>query len=215
MKQIHLIIIFSIISNFTFGQINVDLIKKRVTENPQENFHSLMDIFRNNPSKLTQEELNQIYYGSKFVKNNYALKDYNHDYEEIWEKTTKKLSKDKAQKILMQAEEKYQKNPLNRYVLKEMINLYKAIGDNKKLDSIKIQIELTENTVKKSGDGKTELSPICVIYPADVLVQLERFSYVDRSKFEQKSKQLDDGSILTMYKMGNEVYYVKLVGGYF
>ena len=115
----------------------------------------------------------------------------------------------------MQAEEKYQKNPLNRYVLKEMINLYKAIGDNKKLDSIKIQIELTENTVKKSGDGKTELSPICVIYPADVLVQLERFSYVDRSKFEQKSKQLDDGSILTMYKMGNEVYYVKLVGGYF
>ena len=72
-----------------------------------------------------------------------------------------------------------------------------------------------EKTVLKSGDGKTEENAICVIYPADVLVQLERFSYVDRNKFEQKIKQLSDGSILTMYKMGDEVYYVKLVGGYF
>lgn len=34
-------------------------------------------------------------------------------------------------------------------------------------------------------------------------------------KFEQNSKQLSDGSVLTMYKMGDEVYYIKLVGGYF
>lgn len=214
-KQIHLIIICSIISTFSFGQINVDLIKRKVTENPKENFYSLVDKFMDNPSELTQEELNQIYYGSKFIKNDYSLGDYNRDYEEIWKKAGKKLSKDKAQKILMQAEAKYKKNPLNRYVLKDMINLYKATGDNKKLDAIKKQNELTEHTVEKSGDGKTEQSPICVIYPSDVLVQLERFSYVNIGKFEQKSKQLEDGSILTMYKMGNEVYYVKLVGGYF
>ena len=110
---------------------------------------------------------------------------------------------------------KYQKNPLNRYVLKEMINLYNSVGNDKKLNIANKQIELTEKTVEKSGDGKTEQSPICVIYPADVLVQIEKFTYIDRNKFEQKSKQLEDGSILTMYKMGDEVYYVKLVGGYF
>lgn len=215
MKQTIIILIFSLISNFVFGQINFDLIKKNVIENPTENFYPLMEKFRTNPSELTQDELNQLYYGSKFVKNDYSLGDYNKDYEAIWKKASKKLSKEKAQKILVEAETKYQKNPLNKYVLKEMINLYSNSGDYKKLDIINKQIELTEKTVEKSGDGKTEQNPICVIYPGDVLVQLERFSYVDRNKFEQKSKQLEDGSILTMYKMGDEVYYVKLVGGYF
>lgn len=215
MKQTIIILIFSLISNFVFGQINFDLIKKNVIENPTENFYPLMEKFRTNPSELTQDELNQLYYGSKFVKNDYSLGDYNKDYEAIWKKASKKSSKEKAQKILVEAETKYQKNPLNKYVLKEMINLYSNSGDYKKLDIINKQIELTEKTVEKSGDGKTEQNPICVIYPGDVLVQLERFSYVDRNKFEQKSKQLEDGSILTMYKMGDEVYYVKLVGGYF
>ncbi|MBL3549331.1 MULTISPECIES: DUF4919 domain-containing protein [Chryseobacterium] len=215
MKQTIIILIFSLISNFVFGQINFDLIKKNVIENPTENFYPLMEKFRTNPSELTQDELNQLYYGSKFVKNDYSLGDYNKDYEAIWKKASKKLSKEKAQKILVEAETKYQKNPLNKYVLKEMINLYSNAGDYKKLDIINKQIELTEKTVEKSGDGKTEQNPICVIYPGDVLVQLERFSYVDRNKFEQRSKQLEDGSILTMYKMGDEVYYVKLVGGYF
>lgn len=215
MKQTIIILSLSLISNFVFGQINFDLIKKNVIENPTENFYPLMEKFRTNPSELTQDELNQLYYGSKFVKNDYSLGDYNKDYEIIWKKASKKLSKEKAQKILVEAETKYQKNPLNKYVLKEMINLYSNAGDYKKLDIINKQIELAEKTVEKSGDGKTEQNPICVIYPGDVLVQLERFSNVDRNKFEQKSKQLEDGSILTMYKMGDEVYYVKLVGGYF
>lgn len=215
MKQSILILIFSIISTFLFGQIDVALIKKNVTENPDKNFYSLLEKFMINPSELTQEELNQIYYGSKFVKNEYSLGDYNKDYEKVWKKAGKKLSKEKAQIILNEAESKYQKNPLNRYVLKEMINLYNSVGDEKKLNIVNKQIELTEKTVEKSGDGKSEQNPICVIYPADVLVQIEKFTYVDRNKFEQKSKQLEDGSILTMYKMGDEVYYVKLVGGYF
>lgn len=215
MKQIINILVLSLISNFAFGQINVDLIKKNVTENPAENFYPLMEEFMNNPSELTQNELNQLYYGSKFVKNDYSLGDYNRDYDAIWKKASKKLSKEKAQKILVEAQTKYQKNPLNKHVLKEMINLYNSVGDYKKLDLVNKQIELTEKTVEKSGDGKTEQNPICVIYPGDALVQLEKFSYIDRNKFEQKSKQLEDGSILTMYKIGDEVYYVKLVGGYF
>lgn len=207
--------IFSIICVFTLAQINVELIKKKVTEDPKENFFPLLEKFKTNPDELSQEQLNQLYYGSKFVKNDYSLGDYNNDYKTIWKKTHIKLTKERAQKILLAAESNYQKNPLNRYVLKEMVSLYNAIGDEKKLNIVNKQIELTEKTVEKSGDGKTEQNPICVIYPADVLVQLDKFSYVDRNKFEQKSKQLEDGSILTMYKMGDEVYYVKLVGGYF
>lgn len=215
MKQRIFITIFSFFSVLAFAQIDIGLIKKNVTENPDTNFYPLMEKFRIKPSELNQEELNQLYYGSKFVKNDYTLGDYNKDYETIWKRAGKKLSPEKAQKILNEAELKYQKNPLNRYVLKEMKNLYKSVGDNKKLDIVNKQIEVIEKTVENSGDGKTEQNPICVIYPADVLVQLDRFSYIDRNKFEQKSKQLEDGSILTIYKMGDEVYYVKLVGGFF
>ncbi len=215
MKKIIFIGFINFLFALSYGQINTELIKKNVTENPKENFYPLMEKFLTNPSDLTQEQLNQLYYGSKFVKNEYTLGDYNSDYDRIWKQAGKRLSSEKANKILFQAEPKYQKNPLNRYVLKEMVNLYKAVGNKTKLEIVTAQLDLSEKTVLKSGDGKTEDNPICVIYPADVLVQLERFSYVDRNKFEQKIKQLSDGSILTMYKMGSEVYYVKLVGGYF
>lgn len=215
MKKTIFILFLNFLFVFSYGQINTELIKKNVTENPKENFYPLMEKFLINPTELTQEQLNQLYYGSKFVKNEYTLGDYNRDYDKIWKRANKRLSYERANKILLEAEPKYQKNPLNRYVLKEMLSLYNAVGNKTKLEIVNAQLDLTEKTVLKSGDGKTEDNPICVIYPADVLVQLERFSYVDRNKFEQKSKQLSDGSILTMYKMGDEVYYVKLVGGYF
>lgn len=215
MKGNLIILFFGLLSVTISAQIDVETIKQKVTENPKANFYELQDKFKNSPSELTQEQLNQLYYGSKFLKNEYSIRDYNTDYESLWKKAGKRLSKDKAEKILSEAESKYYKNPLNKHVLKEMVNLYNAIGDEKKLNIVNTQIELMQKTIENSGDGKTEQSPICVIYPADVLVQLDRFSFVDRSKFEQKSKELSDGSILTMYKMGKEVYYVKLVGGYF
>jgi len=33
-----------------YAQINTDLIKKKVTENPQENFYQLLNTFKVNPS---------------------------------------------------------------------------------------------------------------------------------------------------------------------
>ena len=215
MKTKFYIIFFIFLFGFSFTQIDTDLIKKKVTENPTENFYPLLEKFKINPSELTQQQLNQLYYGSKFLKSEYSIGDFNRDYEKIWKKTEKKLTKDKAEKIIVEAESKYQINPLNKLVLQEMIYLYNAIGDEKKLNVVTEQLDLIKNTIEKSGDGKTEQFPICVINPGDVLIQIDKFSHIDRNKFEQKSKQLEDGSILTMYKMGEEVYYVKLVGGYF
>ncbi len=68
MKNIFLISFIVIIQPFAFGQIDIDLIKNNVTENPTDNYFPLLEIFKINPSKLTQGELNQLYYGSKFIR---------------------------------------------------------------------------------------------------------------------------------------------------
>lgn len=215
MKQILYTFFLSFLCTYSFAQIDVSLIKKNAIEHPKENYYSLLDKFNINPNDLSQEELNQLYYGSKFIKNEYNIGDYNRDYEKIWKKAHKKLSKTKADKIIAEAEPKYVKNPLNKFVLEGMLDLYKASEDEKKLTIVRDQLNLIKATIEKSGDGKSEQTSICVIHPGDVLVQLDKFSFIDRTKFEQKSRQMEDGSILTMYKMGDEVYYVKLVGGYY
>lgn len=127
MKHNLIILLFGLSSIMISAQIDVETIKQKVTENPKANFYELQDKFTKNPSELTQEQLNQLYYGSKFLKNEYSLGDYNADFENLWKKAGKRLSKDKAEKLLIAAESKYYKNPLNRYVLKEMVNLYNIV----------------------------------------------------------------------------------------
>ena len=213
MKKVFILILTFLLS-FSFAQINVELIKKNVTENQIENYDPLFEKFKTNPNELSQEELNQLYYGSKFLKSEYSIADYNKDYDKIWKPTIKRMSKSKAQKVLIEAEVRYQKNPLDREILENMYSLYTTVGEIEKANLCIVQKNAILETIEKSGDGKSEDTPICVIRAGDALVQINRFSFIDRDKFEQKTTILPDGSNLSMYKMGDEKYYVKLVGGY-
>ncbi|QDP84464.1 DUF4919 domain-containing protein [Chryseobacterium sp. SNU WT5] len=216
MKQTILILIFSVISTFSFAQINTELIKKNVTENPKENFYKLLEIFKSNPSELTQDQLNQLYYGSKFVKIDYTIGSYNSESGTFWKPAHRKLSKSKAEKIVKEAQLKYLKNPLNKNLLDDMVNIYSALNENQKADLCSKQKELIIQTIKKSGDGKSEETAICVLTAGEVLQQLEKLIQSGpRAQFDQKMKQLSDGSVLTIYKIGDREVFVKLVGGFF
>ena len=216
MKKIIFIGILNFLFTFSYGQINTDLIKKNVTENPNENFYKLLEIFKSNPSELTQEQLNQLYYGSKFLKIDYTIGNYNSESGTFWKPAHRKLSKSKAEKIVKEAELKYLKNPLNKSLLDDMINIYSALDENQKVDLCYKQKDLLIQTVKKSGDGKSEETAICVLTAGEVLQQLEKLIQSGpRAQFDQKMKQLSDGSVLTIYKIGDREVFVKLVGGYF
>ena len=216
MKQTILILIFSVISTSSFAQINTELIKKNVTENPKENFYKLLEIFKSNPSELTQDQLNQLYYGSKFVKIDYTIGSYNSESGTFWKPAHRKLSKSKAEKIVKEAQLKYLKNPLNKNLLGDMVNIYSALNENQKADLCSKQKELIIQTIKKSGDGKSEETAICVLTAGEVLQQLEKLIQSGpRAQFDQKMKQLSDGSVLTIYKIGDREVFVKLVGGFF
>lgn len=154
------------------AQINTELIKKNVTENPQENFYKLLDIFKVNPSELTQEQLNQLYYGSKFLKLDYTIGNYNSESWTFWKPAQKRLSKSKAEKMLSEAESKYLTNPLNKSLLDDMMNIYRALNDNQKEKLCSKQKDLIIQTIEKSGDGKSEETAICVLTAGEVLEQL-------------------------------------------
>lgn len=216
MKKYIISSILALIFQVFNAQINTDLIKKNVTENPQENFYKLLDIFKVNPSELTQEQLNQLYYGSKFVKVGYTIGNYNSESGTFWKPAQKRLSKSKAEKMVSEAESKYSINPLNKNLLDDMMNIYRALNENQKKELCSKQKDLIIQTIEKSGDGKSEETAICVLTPGEVLQQLDILVRSGlRAEFSQKMKQLSDGSILTIYKIGKREVFVKLVGGYF
>jgi len=207
-----LVLIFQAFS----AQINTELIKKNVTENPQENFYKLLDVFKVKPSELTQEQLNQLYYGSKFIKIGYTIGNYNSESGTFWKPAQKRLSKDKAEKMLAEAESKYAINPLNKNLLDDMMNIYRALDEKQKEQLCSQQKDLIIQTTEKSGDGKSEETAICVLTAGEVLQQLRQLTASEPGvEFSQKTKQLADGSILTIYKLGDREVFVKLVGGFF
>jgi hypothetical protein len=102
---------------------------------------------------------------------------------------------------------------MDKEVLKGMINIYKALKTEDKYQLAQRQLNLIQNTIEQSGDGKSEETAICVINPADQLSMIFRLE--KGSDFNQEIKQLSNKSILWIYSSGNSKIFVKLVGGYY
>lgn len=209
-------VFFLLIFGTYFSQINTDEIKKNVTENPQKYFYDYLEVFKKDPSKLTQEEMSQLYYGSRFIKLDYDLSVFNKESKEIWNPASKRsLSKSKAEKIVAKAEETYSKYPFDKNILIGLSNIYNALGDKIKSKLVEDQYAAIENTIKNSGTGDSADSPICVIWAGHVLEKIDDLrGYGTIRDFKQDIKMLPDGSTLTMYSMGKKQIYVKLVGGF-
>lgn len=201
-----------IIFGFSFCQINVEEIKKNVTENPQKYYDDYLKTFKTNPSNLSQDEMNQLYYGSRFVDTGYGMSLFNRDYDEIWKIASRKgLSKSKAQKIRIKAEDAYHKAPLNLEILTSMVNIYNAIGEKAKVEICKLQNNRIIKTIDESGTGKTESSPICVITAGDMISFAKPVMMMGRA-FKQKDLKTDDSCMLTEYSNGSTSLFVKCIG---
>lgn len=207
-------IIFILSFGLSFSQINVEEIKKNVTENPQE-YNTYLETFKKDPEGLTQQQMNLLYYGSRFMGSGNEMSDYNNDYKEIWRIAEKKPSKNRAQKILARAEAAYAKDPLNKSILSNMAHIYNSLDYKAKNELAVAQYHAVINTINRSGDGNSEDSPICVIWAGDVTEQVDNLiGYGTAADFKQNMKFLPDGSMLTVYSMGAKKIFVKLVGGF-
>ncbi|MCD9856528.1 DUF4919 domain-containing protein [Epilithonimonas sp. JDS] len=165
--------IFSLINllifGFIFSQINVEEIKRNVKENPKDYFYNYLEIFKTEPKKLTQQELNQLYYGSRFIETEYKMSNYNQDYETIWKLAKSGMSRNKALKIVEQAQANYNKNPLLDGVSLKLSYIYEALNEKSKSDLYSLQNSLIIQTIENSGTGKSEDSPICVLIAGEMI----------------------------------------------
>lgn len=210
MKKFIVFIILLLNSTLLFSQINVEEIKKNITENPQKYYYEYLEIFKKNPLKLSQEELNQLYYGSSFLKSEYSIRDFNRDYKEVWEIANKRLSKKKALKILEKAEKAYRKNPLDKKILISMVNIYDAIDEKAKAELCVLQNNTIIKIIEESGTGRNVNSPICVITAGDMISIAKPIMMAGRD-FKQKNIKTDEGCILTEYSNGGTSLFVKCV----
>lgn len=206
-----LIFLNIVISTFLFSQINVDEIKKNVLENPQIFYYDNLEIYKTNPEKLTQEQLNYIYYGNNYVDYRYKKIEFNNQLNKITKFCSKKISQKLATKVLEDALSLYQQNPINKELVYDLVNIYKTLGDNTKSDLHALQYKLLRETIQKSGTGKLEEFPIVVTSFSDQIIALEDFSSVYKYGTDFTSKVLPDGSWLNIFRNGLDLFFVKTV----
>ena len=196
---------------FLFGQINIDAIRKNVTENPQKYYYDNLEIFKTNPADLSQEQLNYIYYGNNYVDYGFDRSEFNKKLGEVSKIAQKQASKKLASQILEKAVPLYQLNPTNKTLLNDLVLLYLNSGDKAKSDFHSLQYRLLMETIENSGTGLLEETPIVVTNFQDKFLAVEQFSKVFTQGITFKVKQLEDGSWLDIFKNGMDLYFIKTV----
>ncbi|PIF43668.1 uncharacterized protein DUF4919 [Chryseobacterium sp. 52] len=207
--------IFQLVFILSFGicycQINVEEIKKNVTENPQKYYYDHLEVFKTDPKSLSQEQLNYIYYGNNYVDYGYRRGEFNKQLNEITKFADRKISSKKASEVLEKAIPLYQKNPINKELLTDLSDLYKKTGDLVKGELHSTQLQLLHETIKNSGTGKLDNSPIVVTNFSDQLYAIEQISDVFFRGISFDTKVLPDGSWLNIFKNGIRLFFVKTV----
>ena len=211
MKKALFTFIFLCLHSIVFSQVNIEEIKKNVTENPQKYYYDYLEIFKTAPETLSQEQLNYIYYGNNYVDYGYDRLTFNQKSGKISKFAHNRISKKFAEKILLDALPLYEQNPLNKELLLCLSDLYKAKSEQEKSDFHYNQYQLLIKTIEKSGNGKLDNSAILVTSFQDLMLSVERFSIVFVPGLDFKEKVLPDGSWLYIFKNGIDLFFVRLV----
>ncbi len=139
MKKLHLLF-FLIYFGIYFSQVNIDEIKKNVTENPRKYYYDNLEIFKTNPKLLNQEQLNYIYYGNNYVDYGFKRSEFNDILSEVTNFSNRNISFKKASQVLEKAKMLYEKNPLSKELLLDLQKLYYKIKNKIRVISILVNI---------------------------------------------------------------------------
>lgn len=194
-----------------FCQVNIDEIKKQVTENPQQYYFENLELFKTDPESLSQDQLNYIYYGNNYVDYGYKRDVFNKKLSEITKVVTRKSSPKLSQQVLKEARSLFSENPINKDLLNNMSILSERVGDKKNSEMYALQRRLLLETIQNSGTGLSVESPVVVTHFKDQFVALEEFSTIFVPGISFDSKLLPDGSWLNIYKNGLDLYFIKTV----
>lgn len=206
MKKLLFLLLLSF--SFCFSQVNIENIKADVTNDPKKFYYDNLEIFKTDPKSLNQEQLNYIYYGNNYVDYGFKRSEFNDILNEVTKFSNRNISFKKATEVLEKAKALYQKNPLNKELLLGLQKLYYKIKDENKGDFHFSQYQLLLETIKNSGTGKLDTSPVVVTNFSDQMAALETSKVFARG-ITFTTKVLPDGSWLNIYKNGQDLFFVK------
>lgn len=193
---------------FCISQVNIEQIKNDVTSDPKKYYYDYLEIFKTDPKSLNQEQLNYIYYGNNYVDYGFKRGEFMTDLGEVTKFADRNISFKKATEVLEKAKILYQQNPLKKELLLDLQKLYYKIKEQDKGDFHFTQYQLLLETIKNSGTGKLDVSPLVVTNFSDQMTALESSKvFVRGLTFD--SKVLPDGSWLNIYKNGQDLLFVK------
>ncbi|MCU7614437.1 DUF4919 domain-containing protein [Chryseobacterium sp. GMJ5] len=204
-KLLLLFFLFSI--GIYYPQVNIEQIKKDVTDNPQKFYYDNLEIFKTNPKLLNQEQLNYIYYGNNYVDYGFKRAEFNDNLNKITDFSNRNISFKKASEVLEKAKILYQKNPLSKELLLDLQKLYLKVKNEEKADFHFSQYWLLYQTIINSGTGKLDVSPLAVTNFSDQIIALESSKVFVRG-LTFTTKVLPDGSWLNIYKNGQDLFFI-------
>jgi len=204
-----LCLLFSLTFGLCFSQVNIDEIKKNVAADPQKYYYDYLEIFKRSPERLEQEQLNYIYYGNNYVDYGYNENEFYQQLKEVQKFSGRTVSKKLAGIILEKALPLYEQNPLHKDLLLQLSSLYHILGDQEKGEKLSLSYQLLTETIRKSGTGKLDTSPIVVTSFSDHRLILQEQAFMYRPDFNIKI--LPDGSWLTVVKSGLDLYFIKML----
>lgn len=168
-KKIILLVVISFAS-LSFSQ-NIKLkpdynkIEKEISDkNSKYYYKTLFDRFIKSDTTLTSVENYYLYYGFSFDK---KYNPYNRDDNKIKDLNATLSVEDKSKidfnKALKISEEIIDKNPFDLRTYNTMLYILESKKDKPYFDKIMVKMNCIIDAILKSGDGKTEESPMCVI----------------------------------------------------
>ena len=190
-------------SNSLLSQnLNFDSIKKNVQDESSNFFYEkLMYKFKFDPTSLSDEELQNLYYGKYYSKYNAMELDF--DYLDC----TGYFSKGNYKKAIVSGEKFLQKDPTNVEVIAIMqISYSKKDKSSDKNILYTNQLKVLTDCILKSGDGKTKETSYLVTSVGEEFLISDLLGKNIR-RFQRKSTMQKDGVVDEFYREDEKIYF--------
>ncbi|QCX53270.1 DUF4919 domain-containing protein [Elizabethkingia sp. JS20170427COW] len=192
----------------SFGQEEkIDIpIMEAALKNPQSPYYmeKLMYNYKGLPMSMGNDAASYLYYGSAQL-NPSKVDIFGSEFIQSMEFFRQKKYEDCIASTL----KLYAKDPLNMDVLILLFQSYNELGNQEQAAHYFSQLRLVIETIKRSGDGKSEATAFVVNSIRDEYIFLDAMG-IKLKEFQRNAKILDDG-MMDIWSKGSLSIYVKVL----
>ncbi len=184
------------------SKIDLKSIEKNL-ENNKSNFHYEKLIFKYQglPKSLDSIEAQHLYYGRNFQKTISTT-------DEEFRKLTNAFRAKEVDQCLTLGKELYKKDPTNLDILLILLRGYEIKKDISNFSHHMNQLRLLSDTIKSSGDGKSEKTAYVVNSVGDEYILLNILNI--RQDYTRRS-QATKNAMFDIWEKGEEKLYIKVL----